>query len=62
MSNADAAESARAEGARLAARARWGSRVAVRSAAIVVELWDELPAAVQAEVEAKATRDGDTDD
>ena len=42
MSNADASE--RAE---LAARARWGARVAVRSAHVVIDRAGELPADVR---------------
>jgi hypothetical protein len=42
MSTADASEAARAEQARAAARARWGSQVPDRAADIVIERVGEL--------------------
>jgi hypothetical protein len=56
MSNADASEVAR-----LAARARWGSRVVSRAVSVVVERRDELDAEQLAQLAAIAgdPRDGD---
>jgi hypothetical protein len=59
MSNTDASE--RSEAARAAARARRGSQVVTRAAAIVVERVDELPDAERAVVH-RATGTGDTND